>query len=305
MSSTGSPPAVPAPATRRRVVLIALVLAFVLVARALWPASPPGGRIALAAGAVDISVDGSGGGGSIVFAPALCATMLAPGDPCTDTLVVRNAGGAGDFSLTYTITVWADANNTDNGAPGPAGDTIMSCFNVHLVQPAPADGLGVGNASTEGPLAGSFLILGATESWGLEVSVEDDNSCQGQTATIIVLVVATDAASPPVPAECVGATFDHVLIGTPGNDTITGLNGKNLIFGLGGDDILTGDNGKDCIVGGPGSDIIHGNNGPDILLGEDGNDTIFGDAGPDYIDGGPGTDACDAGSGGNPPVNCE
>ena len=126
-----------------------------------------------------------------------------------------------------------------------------------------------------------------------------------------------------VPAECAGMTFDNVITGTAGPDTIGGGNGADLIFGLGGNDKIDGGNGPDCIVGGEGDDELKGGNGDDVILGgdgndklqaSDGNDRLFGGAGDDeikggdgddIIDGGPGVDECEGGDGANIITNCE
>jgi hypothetical protein len=181
---------------------IGLVLTVVNLAASGWPDSALLGdpRIAEASGSVDIEIRGSGGVGPIVFSPASCATVMAPADPCTDVLVVRNVGGAYAYPFTYSITVWADTNAFDEGAGGPAGDTLASCFSVNLVAPPPADGVAAGNASARGRLPGSLLAPGDSQTWGLEVDVDDDNACQGRSATIIARVVATLAFATKTPA---------------------------------------------------------------------------------------------------------
>jgi hypothetical protein len=115
-----------------------------------------------------------------------------------------------------------------------------------------------------------------------------------------------DADPYSVPALCAGMTFDKVIVGTSGNDKITGGNGRQLIFGLGGDDDIHGGNDADCIVGGPGTDDLKGGNGADLIIGGVGDDVIdggaegdglYGDAGNDDITGDNGNDLISAGSG--------
>ena len=71
------------------------------------------------------------------------------------------------------------------------------------------------------------------------------------------------------------------LTGTPGNDTINGLDG---------DDDLFGDAGNDSLVGGEGNDDLDGGLGADTLLGESGNDFFSFGAGAKLVDGGEGSD---------------
>jgi Ca2+-binding RTX toxin-like protein len=56
------------------------------------------------------------------------------------------------------------------------------------------------------------------------------------------------------------------LLGTPGNDTISGSAGADAIFGLGGNDTINGGPGNDDLDGGPGADDIHGGAGNDAVL---------------------------------------
>lgn len=116
-------------------------------------------------------------------------------------------------------------------------------------------------------------------------------------------------------ATLVGTNGDDRLTGTDEVDVIVGLDGKDKIFGLDGNDIICGGRGRDRIFGGNGhddiwgnggndrivgqngKDIIHGGNGHDYVLGRAGADRIYGDAGNDRIWGGRGVDVIDGGSG--------
>ena len=78
------------------------------------------------------------------------------------------------------------------------------------------------------------------------------------------------------------------IVGTNGNDRITGTNIADRIIGLGGADRLDGGRGNDCIEGRSGGDNMSG--------GLD-NDKIYGSTGNDHLNGGPGADYMSAGSG--------
>lgn len=80
------------------------------------------------------------------------------------------------------------------------------------------------------------------------------------------------------------------VLGSGGNDSITGNAQTNLLWGLAGDDSLSGEDGDDSIYGETGNDAIWGGNGQDFLVGWEGNDYIAGDAGKDTIKGEPGND---------------
>lgn len=134
--------------------------------------------------------------------------------------------------------------------------------------------------------------------------------------------------SPYVPNECPGSLADYnLIVGTEGNDNLTGTNSPDLIFGLGGNDTIAGGNGADCLVGGDGNDVIggdqnaenqhdvllggpgddrldggngkdlqYGGDGHDRLDGRNGNDDLYGDAGDDWLLGSNSTDLLDGGS---------
>ncbi len=82
-----------------------------------------------------------------------------------------------------------------------------------------------------------------------------------------------------------------VLVGTAGNDSLAGLNGRDTqMDGLAGDDALYGRDGADTLHGGSGQDRLDGGSGNDLLLGEAGNDILIGGAGNDVLHGGIGND---------------
>lgn len=84
------------------------------------------------------------------------------------------------------------------------------------------------------------------------------------TATVTATILNDD-----VP----GAT---VLIGTNGNDGLTGNSGISVLRGLGGNDTLNGGSGADTMIGGTGDDTYVVDNGGDIVdeTGGDGTDTV-------------------------------
>ena len=51
-----------------------------------------------------------------------------------------------------------------------------------------------------------------------------------------------------------GSPFDDIICGLGGNDRLEGGDGDDVLFGGEGDDVLAGGAGDDCMVGGPGDD---------------------------------------------------
>jgi Ca2+-binding RTX toxin-like protein len=96
------------------------------------------------------------------------------------------------------------------------------------------------------------------------------------------------------------------IIGTPGNDKITGSRFADVVAAGAGNDVVRGANNNDVICGDEGNDRINGSKGVDQLFGGDGKDRINGAPGPDLLDGGPGRDRCNgAGSKQDRAVACE
>jgi RTX calcium-binding nonapeptide repeat (4 copies) len=87
--------------------------------------------------------------------------------------------------------------------------------------------------------------------------------CMGQKATVI------------------GTSGNDSLTGTPGPDVIVGLGGADKVNGLGGNDVMCGRTGKDKLKGGGGNDRIQGNKSADRLVGGAGGDQCRGGKGKD------------------------
>lgn len=84
------------------------------------------------------------------------------------------------------------------------------------------------------------------------------------------------------------------ILGTDGNDILTGTIDPDVINGGDGDDIIDGNFGNDLISGGPGDDEILGAPGIDTLTGGPGNDLLTGGGQNDILNG---TDALAVGAG--------
>src|SRR5512134_1063787 len=85
----------------------------------------------------------------------------------------------------------------------------------------------------------------------------------------------------------------NVILGTRGDDALSGSDGRDLILGKKGNDALEGGAGNDILIGGRGSDLLLGGAGNDLLIGGDGGGwgrgwcwwSPRGDGG-DFLDGG-------------------
>ena len=87
------------------------------------------------------------------------------------------------------------------------------------------------------------------------------------------------------------------IVGTDGNDTITGTAEADVMAAGTGADLIRGLAGNDVICSGAGRDTTVGGKGKDLLLGEAGKDTLKGGAGKDKLKGGPAADMLEGGAG--------
>ncbi|WP_372622377.1 calcium-binding protein [Falsiroseomonas sp.] len=71
-----------------------------------------------------------------------------------------------------------------------------------------------------------------------------------------------------------GSNHADLLIGSAGDNDLSGLDGHDAINGGAGNDIINGGAGDDTLRGGDGDDILEGGLGRDILFGEAGFDTF-------------------------------
>ena len=81
-------------------------------------------------------------------------------------------------------------------------------------------------------------------------------------------------------------TLMENVIGSPGNDTITGDGAENYIDGGAGNDFLSGGDGEDTLEGGADSDVLFGGDGDDFLSGSYMNDLLYAGNGDDTLTGG-------------------
>jgi hypothetical protein len=87
------------------------------------------------------------------------------------------------------------------------------------------------------------------------------------------------------------------IVGTAGDDSISGTGSNDVVVARGGDDDVWGSGGSDIICGGKGDDRLEGAGGDDHLLGNAGEDVLQGDLGDDRLEGGYARDYLNGGAG--------
>lgn len=131
------------------------------------------------------------------------------------------------------------------------------------------------------------------------LKVELDGPGGGYLCTEMYFSLDGGATAPyvlrPVAPQCAGQ--EVTILGTAGDDVLTGTSGADVIAGLGGNDRVNGRSGNDVICGGDGEDRLDGGSDHDTVHGMDGDDTLSGGSGKDTLDGGDGADRVGGGSG--------
>ncbi|MEO0804141.1 MAG: DUF4347 domain-containing protein, partial [Cyanobacteria bacterium J06642_2] len=87
------------------------------------------------------------------------------------------------------------------------------------------------------------------------------------------------------------------IVGTEGDDRLTGDDGENTIDALGGNDLVFAGGGNDTVSAGSGDDRVFADEGNDLIWGGLGEDKIFAQAGNDRISGGEDADSIFASTG--------
>ncbi len=105
---------------------------------------------------------------------------------------------------------------------------------------------------------------------------ETDIVSYAATDTAINVNLGTNASA-DVTVSRDGIANDRIsgfegVIGSTGNDTITGSGIGNFLAGAGGKDIIYGEAGDDILYGGDGADELYGGSGTDMLIDLDGSE---------------------------------
>jgi RTX calcium-binding nonapeptide repeat (4 copies) len=125
--------------------------------------------------------------------------------------------------------------------------------------------------------------------WGGNLTCRRTRSTVITFALVLVGLITlayTSIGSARARPKCFGQTA--TIVGTSGNNEISGTAHKDVIFAGGGNDTIEARNtranhGRDIICGGPGNDEITGNNESEKLIGGPGNDVFRAGNGNDLV----------------------
>ena len=244
------------------------------------------GQNYLSGGLGSDTINGGGGGGdflsyfertdpiTINFATDTFGNQSIGESDTVDPAIVNALGGTGDDRLTGD----GSANFLWGGWSGVAedGDDWLQ---------------GRGGTDTYWGGDGADTVDYSDKTSSVNVSIDDNNN---------------DADGDNVAADV------ENLVGTTGNDTLTGDADANVLDGGVGDDVLSGGSGIDTASYASHALAVTASVGPGVdgqagesdtlgsienLTGGTGADTLTGDGNPNTLDGGPGPDLLDAGAG--------
>ncbi|AVR96604.1 calcium-binding protein [Pseudoduganella armeniaca] len=219
-----------------------------------------------------VTVRGGAGNDYITYVPR--AATLMEGGSGDDTIVGQGpanefehviVGGAGNDSLqgsegreTYLFNRGDGGDIVRDSGPGAQGDRIVF-------------GAGITRADVAASREGDDLLLRIAGDPGTGDSIRVQQWFYGPERRIESVQFADGGA---LTAAQVSAQA-NTLIGTAGNDTLTGYHGTPLIDGLAGDDVITGGGTAAVLRGGSGNDRV--------LYAGNVNNTVEGGSGDDYL----------------------
>ncbi|MCQ4162037.1 poly(beta-D-mannuronate) C5 epimerase [Roseomonas sp. GC11] len=181
----------------------------------------------------------------------------------SDTL----AGGAGNDIFRWTL---ADLDGTpaDTITDFAVGDRIdLSALNGRFLGITAFSGLG----EAEIRQSGAMLLIDSNGDGLSDASIQ----ISGLTGTLEETATGSDILVLPAAQSLVGSAGNDVLSGRGNGDTLSGLGGNDILAGGGGEDLLLGGDGNDTLLGGEGNDRLVGGAGADVLTGGAGNDRFI------------------------------
>ena len=236
-------------------------------------------------------------------------------------VTAESANGSNGSGTVYLTTWWEEFDNDDPGGGDPMDsgsvtwsvDTTENAATLDLTPDVAANDPGSETTFTATVTQNGNPVPGVQIAWSAsgEGTFTWNEATTDTAGQAIATVTSEEAGSMTVTATCmgsykctdtstqnwgpsmcdiVGTDGDDTLTGTEAPETICGLGGDDTIDGGGGDDTILGDVGNDTISGGAGSDEIYGDAGADVIKGGSEDDVIFGSGGKDTIKGGGGND---------------
>lgn len=249
----------------------------------------------------------SGTGGGLHLDGPASMTAVAIGDNEAARGGGITASGPVDVARSIVADNRADRARQCDGALRSAGDNVDHGHGCGFDQASDLE-------DTDPMLRRLGPYGGLTPTMALSVrspAVDLAGSCGGRDQRGAPRDRRCDAGAYEV-VRCLGTPVN--IVGTPGDDELSGGRGPDSFLGLGGDDEFQGSIGADRACGGPGDDLLiagpgddrfSGDAGRDRVKGESGADRLWGGPGRDGLVGGPGRDRCERDGADRDPRGCE
>ena len=188
------------------------------------------------------------------------------GDSGSDLFVLSYGSSAGDVFNVSTITDFT------------AGEDVIGLI-----------GLGADTVELDTALPDTNISQ-ALVTGGLELFLDGNQIAFLSGVDTLLEAESFFTATQSATNTIIGTAGDDVLTGTKYTDIIWAQAGNDTVYGLESDDIIGGGAGDDVLWGGSGDDTIYGSTGLDEIYGEDGDDLIYAGTDNDTVDGGAGDD---------------
>jgi Ca2+-binding RTX toxin-like protein len=216
------------------------------------------------------------------FDPITSTFSGTPGNTEVGTLALRvTATDTGNLSAsdTFSLTV-TNVNNAPTVTNPVADQTAAEDTALTMTIPSTTfadEDLIHGDVLTYSATLGNGSPLPAWLSFNSTTRTFSGTPGAGDAGSLQIAVTATDSGNLSATdtfALAISGPLPQTVIGTAGNDVLTG--GR-------GDDTLTGLAGNDTLNGGQGHDLLDGGTGTDTMQGGTGNDTYVVDATGDVV----------------------
>ena len=225
-------------------------------------------------------------------------TLTVAADADVPTLTVAPASGDTDTAIALDIqAALTDTDGSETLAVSVAGVPVGAVLSDGTNSFTATDG------NTTADVSGWTLAAltvtppaGNADDFSLTVTATATDGSDVASAGSVLTVTVTDAATPnPI----VSTSYNDIIVGTQGSDTITGDHGEEIILGGEGDDTIITGNNQDRVAGGGGDDTVTGGSQQDFIYGGSGNDQATGGGGDDVylFIAGEGNDSFSGGSG--------
>ena len=294
--------------------------------------------------AISVTIDGGANTGSVDKGATGIDMMVNVALPMNGGVTYAETGGLGlvgtDFDDSFTLTAVAGQWMRVDGGAGSDLFTLAGAGTIQLDYASATRGItanlstgiiqdGQGGTDTVSgtvdELRGSDLSDAITGSAGADIFVlrAGNDTVDGaggydllrfDQSEIGALAVNLGTSSATGTWDGVGFahTLSHIeqVLGSAGNDRLTGNSAANTLRGGDGQDTLNGGSGNDTLIGGESEadlrDVIYGGDGADSVIGGEGNDllsgqglsdALYGNDGADFLNGGFGNDRLNGGEG--------